>query len=112
MQIIKCHEPKYGFIFHCFQPNLEVLDEIMEMGGFISVGTPITRPTAKKSLEVIKNVDISRLLIETDYPYMCDDVHQDGYNIFHKVMELRGLTYQELDNILDDNTRRLFRRIN
>lgn len=112
LSIIKSHKPKHGFIFHCFQPNLDVLDEIMEMGGFISVGTPITRPTAKKSLEVIKKVDINRLLIELDYPYMSGETTLDGRNVFRRIMELRGLSYRELEKTLDNNTKALFRRMN
>lgn len=111
LSIIKSHKPKSGFIFHCFQPNLEVLDEIMKMGGFISVGTPITKPTAKKSLEVIKRVDINRLLIELDFPYMSGEPTSDGKNIFRRIMELRGLKYTELDKILEGNTKSLFRRM-
>lgn len=111
LRIIKSHEPKYGFVFHCFQPNLNILDQIMEMNGYISVGNPITRKNAKRSLEVIKNVDINRLLIETDYPYMSNDPTYDGRNVFRKIMELRGLGYRELEKVLDDNAKQLFRRI-
>lgn len=111
IRIIKSHKPKHGFVFHCFQPNLEVLDYIMEMGGFISVGTPITRVNAKKSLEVIKNVDINQLLIELDYPFMSEDTMKDGKNVFNRIRELRGFEFKELEYILDNNAKRLFRRM-
>lgn len=111
LKIIEQHKPKYGFVFHCFQPNLEVLECIMKMGGFISVGTPITRVNAKKSLEVIKNVDINQLLIELDYPYMSENVQIDGRNIFNRIRELRGYSYREMEHILDNNAKRLFRKV-
>ncbi len=111
LRIIKSHKPKFGFVFHCFQPNLDALDEIMRMGGFISVGTPITRPTAKKSLEVIRKVDINQLLIELDCPYMSNDPFTDGRNVFNRVKDLRGFNHQELELILDNNAKRLFRKM-
>lgn len=111
LKIIKSHKPRYGFVFHCFQPNLEILDSIMEMGGFISVGTPITRANAKKSLEVIRKVDINQLLIELDSPFMSEDNLQDGRKVFNRIRELRGFSYKELDYILDNNAKRLFRRL-
>ncbi len=111
LKIIKSHTPQYGFIFHCFQPNLDILKSIMEMGGYISVGTPITRKTAKKSLEVIKQVDINRLLIELDYPYMSNNPTFDGKNVFNRIKEIKGLSYQELENMLDNNTKTLFKKL-
>ena len=111
LKIIEKHKPKYGFVFHCFQPNLEVLDCIMKMGGFISLGTPITRVNAKKSLEVIRNVDINQLLIELDYPYMSENAQIDGRNVFNRIRELRGYSYREMEHILDNNAKRLFRKV-
>ena len=81
------------------------------MKGYISVGTPITRKTAKKSLEVIKNIPIENLLIEPDYPYMSKESTIDGRNVFNKIKLIRGYTYQELETILDDNAKRLFKKL-
>ena len=33
LEIIKKYKPQYGFIFHCFQPDLEILTEIINLGG-------------------------------------------------------------------------------
>lgn len=112
INIIKEHKPEHGFIFHCFQPNLEILNEIMSMGGYISVGVPITKKNAKKSLEVIKNVDNNRLLIELDYPYMSENPMMDGKSVFKRIEELRGYNYKELESKLDQNTKRLFKKMN
>lgn len=111
MDILKENYPENGFVFHCFQPNLEIMEEIIRRGGYISVATPITRPTAKKSLEVIKNVPLDHLLIELDYPYMSENVEVDGRNVFNKIRELRKISYYELEDVLDSNARRLFRKI-
>ncbi len=109
LDILKENYPENGFVFHCFQPNLEIMEEIIRMSGYISVATPITRPTAKRSLEVIKNVPLDCLLIELDYPYMSENVEEDGKNIFNKIRELRKISYYELEDVLDSNARRLFR---
>lgn len=111
MDIIKKHIPKSGFVFHCFQPDLKILEEIVEMNGYISVGTPITRPTAKKSLEVIKTIPIENLLIELDYPYMSKQSDIDGKNVFNKIKLIRGYSHIELATILDENAKRLFKKL-
>ena len=112
IEIIKEHKPEYGFVFHCFEPDLDTLKEIMNLGGFISVGTPIIRRNASKSLEVIKQVDINSLLIELDYPYMIIDKDTDGINVFNKIKEIRKFSHDELEFILDNNAKRLFKKLN
>lgn len=111
LDILKHHPTHYGFVFHCFQPNLDDAREIIKRDGFISVGTPITRPTAKKSLEIVKNIPLDNLLIETDYPYMSELPRSDGRLIFKKVQELRNLEFDELENTLDNNAKRLFYKL-
>lgn len=70
INLLNDHPPHYGFVFHCFQPDLLILEKIQKKDGYISVGIPITKKTAKKSLEVVKSVSLDHLLIETDYPFM------------------------------------------
>lgn len=105
------NRPLYGFVFHCFQPNIEVLNQIMQMEGHISLGTPITRKTAKKSLEVIQKVDIYHLMIELDYPYMSQNAVLDGKNVFDRIKTERHMEKEELEQILDDNTKRFFKKM-
>lgn len=81
------------------------------MDGFISVGSPITRKTAKKSLEVLSYIPIDHLLIELDYPYMSSIPTVDGKNVFHRIQEIRGYEYKELEIKLDENAKRLFKNL-
>ncbi len=111
LKILKEHPAHYGFVFHCFQPNLYHLEEIIRRDGYISVGTPITRTTAKKSLEVVRNVPLEQLLIELDYPYMSANFTEDGKLVFNKIRELRNISYEELESTLDNNAKRLFKNL-
>jgi len=116
MQILKKYNPEYGFIFHCFQPDLEVLREIMRLDGYISVGLPITRLTAKSSIQVVKEVLMNHLLIETDYPEMRRDttgkLFDDLNMVLRKVAEIKNIPVEELELILDNNAKRIYRKIN
>lgn len=112
LRVLKNHKPQYGFIFHCFEPNMEDLRSIVAQDGFISVGTPITRSTAKKSLEIVRNIPIDNLLIETDCPYMSTTPTKDGKSIFGRVKKLRELDKDELEHRLDSNAKRLFKNLN
>ncbi len=112
LEIIKRYRPVYGFIFHYFQPDLELLAEILELGGYISVGANITKPNAKKSLEVVRTIPIDKLIIETDYPFLTDNPSQSGKLTFNKICELRKTDKVLMMKTLNENAARLFPKLN
>lgn len=108
IEIIKKYKPLYGFIFHFFQPDLEILKEIIKLDGYISVGSNITRTRASKSLEVVKNVPIDKLIIETDYPFLTSNLYKTGRETFGKICELKNKEKIIMKKILNSNAEKLF----
>lgn len=111
LEIIKRYPPQYGFVFHCFQPDLDILDEIISLDGYISIGSKITRKKAKASLDVVKYVPIDKLLIETDYPYLTDNPKAAGYDTFNKICELKEKNKVYMMNKLNSNAYTLFPKL-
>lgn len=111
LKIFKDVYPLYGFVFHCFQPDIDIAKEIIKLGGYLSFTTPITRVNAKKSLEIIKLTPIENILIELDYPYMSMNPINDGKQVFNRIKELKGYSHENLENQLDENAKRLFRKL-
>ena len=112
-------KPKYGCVFHCFQPDLENLKYIIANGFYISFAGRITYKTAKKSIEVAKIIPNELFLIETDSPYISPEPLREKINetsnikfIINKLAEVRKSSYEEIERITNENTRRLFRKIN
>ena len=111
LKIFKYVYPLSGFVFHCFQPDIDIAKEIIKLGGYLSFASPITRINAKKSLEVIKLTPIENILIELDYPYMSMNPINDGKQVFNRIKELKGYSYNQLEKQLDENAKRLFRKL-
>lgn len=111
IEIIKRYKIEYGFIFHFFQPDLEILAEIIDLGGYISVGSNIIKISAKKSLEVVKTIPIDRLIIETDYPFLTNSPNQTGRASFNKICELRNIEKRLMIRRLNNNANRLFPKL-
>lgn len=111
IEIIKKYKPLYGFIFHFFQPDLEILEEIIKLGGYISVGSNITRPIASKSLEVVRRVPIDKLIIETDYPFLTSNPNRTGKETFNKICELKNKEKVLMKQILNSNAEKLFYKL-
>lgn len=111
LEIIKKHKPLYGFVFHCFQPDLEILKEIVKLDGYISVGSKITQVNAKKSLEVVKTIPINQLIIETDYSFLTTEPNKTARETFNKICELRNIKKSLMAEKLNDNAKRLFYKL-
>ena len=111
-------KPKYGCVFHCFQPDLDTLKYIIDNGYFISFAGRITYKTAKKSIEIIKEVPINNFLVETDMPYipigLNKEIESDSSNInyiINKISEIKEIDYKEIEKITNINTKVLFKKM-
>lgn len=111
-------KPKYGCVFHCFQPDLEALNYIIENGFYISFAGKITYKTANKSLEILKKVPKDLFLVETDSPFITPEPIRDLENessnisyIIHKIAEVREVSYKDIENTTIENTKRLFKKM-
>jgi len=111
-------KPKYGCVFHCFKPDLETLKYIVDNGYFISFAGKITYKNAKKSIEVIKEVPNTNFLVETDSPYISPEPFRDKINessnikyIIEKISEVKEVTYTEIEEITNKNTKILFKKM-
>ena len=111
-------KPKYGCVFHCFQPDMETLKYIIDNGYFISFAGKITYKTAKKSIDIIKAVELSNFIVETDSPYIPigfdKEYLRESSNIkyiIEKISQVREFDYKEIENITSKNTKFLFKKM-
>lgn len=114
----KYAKPKYGCVFHCFQPDLEALDYLIENGFYISFAGRMTYKTARKSLEVASRVPDDLFLVETDSPYISPEPLRGQINetanikyIIDKLSEVRQSSCEEIERITSENTKRLFKKM-
>ena len=111
-------KPKYGCVFHCFQPDLEIMKYLVDNGYYISFAGPITYKTAKKSLEIVRQIPNEMFLVETDSPYMTPEPYREEINnsdnliyIISKIAEIKNMSANEITKITTQNTKRLFKKM-
>ena len=68
MNLLKRYKPKG--VVHCFSGSAEMAKEVLKLGMYIGLGGAVTFKNAKKPVAVAASTDISRILLETDCPYM------------------------------------------
>ena len=111
-------KPRYGCVFHCFQPDLKIMKYIIEEGYFISFAGRITYKNAKKSLEIIKEVPNTNFLVETDSPFLSPEPFRDSINessnikyIIDKISEIKKIGKETIEQITTENTKVLFKKM-
>lgn len=113
LDILKATKPKG--VVHCFSGSKEMAKEIIKLGMYIGLNGVATFKNARKSLEVVKEIPIERLVLETDCPYLAPEPHRGKRNdssyipfIAERIGEELSLSAQEVLDITSENAKRLY----
>jgi len=101
-------------VMHCFSMPAR-LDECLAEGWWISFAGNVTYPKATDLADAAQRVPDNRLLVETDAPYLTPQPVRKHRNqpafVVHTaefVAERRGVSYDELERLVDRNAATLF----
>ena len=104
-----------GGVMHCFTETLEVAEEAMKMGFYISFSGIVTFNNARELREVARKVPLRRILIETDSPYLAPEPHRGKTNepsyvrrVAEHISQLQGVTFEQVAAMTSENFFSLF----
>lgn len=116
LKAAKEEDESFDAILHCYSSSVEMMREYTKLGFYISIGGVVTFKNAKTIKEVAKEVPLDYLVLETDSPYLTPEPYrgkrnQPAYTVYvgEKIAELRGMSYQEIDDITTKNVKRVFK---
>lgn len=99
--ILKKYNPKG--IVHCFSGSVEMAKEIVKLGMKLGIGGVLTFKNAKTIVEVVKQIPLSHLVLETDAPYLAPVPFRgkrcnSSYIKFvaEKIAEIKNISAQEV----------------
>ena len=102
-------------VIHCFSGSLDFASRCIETGLYISYTGVITFPNAKDLQEVVKEIPIEKIFIETDSPFLApqDKRGKENYPgyvkyIAQKIAELKNLTLEEVAVVTSKNAEDFF----
>ena len=102
-------------IMHCYSGSVEMAREFCKIGFYLGIGGIVTFKNAVKLVDVIKNVGLEYIVLETDSPYLSPEPYRGKRNepinigvILQKICALKGLDYKEASDITTENVLRLF----
>ena len=110
------HHGETGGVIHCFSYGVEIAKEYLDMGYYLGIGGVLTFKNAKKLKEVAEYAPLSRLVLETDCPYLAPVPDRGKRNsslelpyVVKALAEIRGITPEEVIRATAENARKLYR---
>ncbi len=89
------------FVFHCFTEGIAELEQVLNLGGYISVGGIVTFKNAKQLVEVVEVCPLERLMIETDLPFLAPTPYRGRVClpeyvalVAEKIAQIKGLSVE------------------
>lgn len=107
--------PEVKGIFHCYPGSVETAKQLVDRF-YLGIGGVLTFKNAKKLVEVVENVPLDRIILETDCPYMAPTPFRGKRNepiyveyVAKKIAELKNIPYEEVVKVTNENTKKAYR---
>lgn len=117
MEILKQEQaPELSAVIHCYSYSKEMAREYLKMGYYLGIGGVVTFQNAKKLKDVVQEMPIERMLLETDCPYLAPVPFRGRRNdsrylsyVAEAVAKLKGITKEEVICRTEENARNFYR---
>lgn len=106
-------------VLHCFSGTLEDAQKAVKLGYSISFAGNITYPKSDKLKAVAKDINLDRILIETDAPFLAPQSRRGTRNepayvaeVAQTIAQIKGVNLEEVAKYTTNNTKKLFNKYN
>lgn len=114
-QIMKEYAQDLKGIIHCFSGSAELAAAYVKLGFFIGVGGVVTFKNGKKLKKAVEAVPLTRIVLETDAPYLSPEPHRGKRNhsgylkyVAQEIAKLKEVTYEEVVRQTEANAREVY----
>lgn len=102
-------------VLHSFSGSLETAQRAIGLNFYIGITGPVTFKNAQRKQEMVAQLPLEHLLIETDAPYLTPHPHRGKRNepafvceIADKIAQLQSQSQEEVATVTTSNAARLF----
>jgi TatD DNase family protein len=103
-------------VIHCFTGNYEAARAYLDLGFYLSFTGIITFKNAEPLRDVVRQIPLDTILVETDAPYLTPVPHRGKRNepayvrfVAETVANVRSITVEEVGRITSANAQNLFK---
>ena len=108
------NRPRWRGVMHCFGGSLQEAQRAVEMGFHLGIGGVVTFKNAGLA-EIVKEIPLEHLLLETDAPYLSPVPHRGQRNessyiplVAQKIADLKGIKTEEVATVTTSSAQVLF----
>jgi len=109
-------DKRLRFEVHCFTGTLEVAQKFAELGGYLGLNGIITFDKSGNSENIVKNIPLENIILETDCPYLTPAPHRGKRNepsyikyTAEKIAEWKNISFDEVASQTTKNAKSLFK---
>ncbi len=107
-------ESKVVGVIHCFSGNIENAKMYISIGFSLGIGGVLTFKNSKLK-DVVKEIDINKIVVETDSPYLAPEPYRGTQNapkyipiIVEELKKCKNMELKEIEYSLENNTKKIF----
>jgi len=115
LEILSKFKGKINGIMHCFSGSREMAEQCIKSDFYISFAGPVTFPSSYKLHETAKGIDLNKILLETDSPWLAPQEmrgkrNEPSFLLFtaKKIAMLKGISVDELAEATTENAKEIF----
>lgn len=102
-------------VIHCYPGSLETAKQLVDRF-YLGIGGTLTFKNSKKAVEVVKDIPLDRIVIETDCPYLTPEPFRGKRNepiyveyVAKKIAEIKEISVEDVTKITTENAKKLYR---
>lgn len=103
-------------ILHCFSGSIEFAKKCINRGWLIGIGGIVTFKNARKIKEVVKNIPLESIVLETDAPYLTPHPFRGEENspeflqfIAREIANLKDTAFEHIDKVTAQTAKDFFK---
>jgi len=107
--------PNITGVIHCYPGSLETAKQLVDRF-YLGIGGTLTFKNSKKAVEVVKDIPLDRIVIETDCPYLTPEPFRGKRNepiyveyVAKKIAEIKEISVEDVTKITTKNAKKLYR---
>jgi TatD DNase family protein len=102
-------------VIHCFSGTPQQAEEFVSLGFLLGIDGPVTYKKSDNLKQVVLEIDLSNLLIETDCPYLAPQKYRGQRNepsyiveTLEEIAKIKNISFEEASKITAQNAINLF----
>ncbi|MBR3898242.1 MAG: TatD family hydrolase [Bacilli bacterium] len=114
--IEKYKDANTKYNMHCYSYDLEMAQTLTKQNITLGIGGILTFKNEKKLKEIVKEIELEYLLLETDSPYLTPEPHRGKKNepinikyVAQKIAEIKNIDY---NTVIEKTTQNALRQFN